>query len=1094
MFKEEFAMYVHGRFAQHAASTPNKGALEVGDCGLTYEELATSAAAVREFLTPLTGHGFSTVVILSSDPVNYIPSIIGALEAGCVFVPLDLQMPESRVATLLDELEPKVIVTDKRHLNTLMAYSCMNLAKVMCIEDIFAIGIKNRPWSSFADDVQRPPNDPAYIYYTSGSTGRPKGILGRLNAIDHFITWEVNALEIGEEARVSHLTTPAFDASLRDIFAPLCSGGTIVAPPSRRIVAEGALLVEWIDQKRITHLHCVPSVFRTILNEPLQTDLFSSLRYIALAGEPLLPADAARWMATFGTRIQLVNMYGPTETTMTKFAHFVSPDDLKRQTIPIGAPIEGTKAMVVDPSGRPVLSGTIGEIYIRTRYCSLGYFRQQELTDVAFFSNPLTGDKEDLIYRTGDFGRVLDNGMFELLGRRDSQVKIGGVRIELTEIESTLRSHPAILDVAVIERDGGHHSKYLCAYVVLGEPSQLDLIRSHLVSLLPPTHVPSFFVPLEKLPRTITGKIDRNMLPVPLDVVSFGLEPLVRPCSPVQEVLVEMWAHLLGHSDIGVTADFFAMGGSSLMATKLLARVHDAFEVEVPLQQLLRRPTIEGLSEAIGSAKNSTNLSRLPQLVPASRSKPLPLSFAQERLWATDRIAPAGTLNMTVGIRIDGRLDTEILERAVQHLVRRHEILRTIFVEQRGGPRQIVLASTEVPFPIHDLRKLSRREGDIQFDQITIAEARHPFDLEKGPPLKTTLVLLDDGLQILVVSMHHIVCDAHSFSLLLQELGTLYSTLSQPTGNVPVAVPALHYADFAAWQRTWATSEYFERGLEFWRQMLAGSPTLLTLPTDRPRPPLQDFKGAHKRFWVPTEVTKSITRVAREHGVTLFMALFAAFVTMLYRHSGQDDLLVGTPKSNRNQEELQNIFGFFADILVLRVDFSGNPTFTELLAQIRKRALEAYGFSEVPFEKLVEVADHPRESGHTPLVQVAFGLEELQRECKISENLNMQLQAVETGIAKFDIFMALARDSEQLKGIIEYRTVLFDVQSIEQMITSFQNILASVAADPRQTVDAISIIQSSTTPLDETSNSAADTQNLQARIARLVANREGISH
>jgi amino acid adenylation domain-containing protein len=439
----------------------------------------------------------------------------------------------------------------------------------------------------------------AYVYFTSGSTGRPKGIAGRLKGIDHFVRWEIATFGVGPGTRVSQLTSPSFDAYLRDVFTPLCAGGTVCAPPSRETVLDAARLAEWLTERRVEIVHCVPSLFRSLLNQPLRAADFPALKYVLMAGEPLLPSDVRRWTDVFGERVQLVNLYGPTETTMTKFFYLVRASDRDRRTIPIGKPVEGARALVLDAKGRACPPGAVGEIYIRTPYRTLGYFGRPDLTAEVFVPNPFNVDPADLVYRTGDLGRVLDDGNFEFLGRQDQQVKVRGVRVELREIDDLLRRHPGVRDVAVVDLEDSGGNKYLCAYVVAGEGADAAALKEFLGASLPDYVVPSAFVMLDELPRTISGKIDRRALPKPAEAQARRESEFVAPRTPTEEAVAAIWRQVLNVERVSVEDNFFELGGHSLLATQLLARVRAALEVDVPLRALFAAPTIAGLALAV---------------------------------------------------------------------------------------------------------------------------------------------------------------------------------------------------------------------------------------------------------------------------------------------------------------------------------------------------------------------------------------------------------------------------------------------------------------------------------------------------------------
>lgn len=572
--------FVHQVFSRLAEEDGDRLAIDDSrGAPVTYGQLEESANRLAGHLLAEVGSG-SIVAILAEDTVTVITAILACLKAGCTFVPLDPRLPGKRLELLMDQVRPAI--------------------RLHNLESVNGNHVGPTP-----RQVTSAPDDMSYIYFTSGSTGRPKGIAGRLKAIDHFVRWEIETLRLQEGIRVSQFTNPSFDAYLRDMFVPLCAGGTVCVPPDFRDGLDGPQLVQWIDDSRINLIHCVPSLFRALIHEDLHPEQFPFLQHILLSGEPLLPADVKRWMSIFGERIRLVNLYGPTETTMTKFFHLVTAADQDRRAIPIGKPIVDTKAIVVDAQGKACPRGTVGEIYIRTPYRSLGYFKEPELTNEVFIPNPFSNKPDDIVYKTGDLGRVLEDGSFEFMGRKDRQVKIRGIRVELSEIEDLLLGHDAVKDVVVVDREDKSGNKYLCAYVVLsGEVTWGDL-RDYLAEHVSGYLVPSAFVTLESLPRTPTGKVDRSALP------AIGQEQMQRafiaPRTETERTLADVWAQVLGVERISVDNSFFELGGHSLLATQVISRIRLVFHLEISLRTMFESPTLGGMAVKIDQARAASD-------------------------------------------------------------------------------------------------------------------------------------------------------------------------------------------------------------------------------------------------------------------------------------------------------------------------------------------------------------------------------------------------------------------------------------------------------------------------------------------------------
>ena len=602
---------IHDWVSRIAAAQGDAPAIDLGETTVTYATLEAQSNRLANFLLAAGAPRRATVAILAEDVSQVVTGILAALKAGLVFVPLDSRTPERRLRAMIEEVSIEWAIAEAKYapligriaspgtrVKTAFVDGDPAEAAPESVEPLDGFDV-----SSLTDRpvVPRDGDDLCYVYFTSGSTGRPKGIGGRLKAIDHFIRWEIGTFGIRPGDRVSQLTTPSFDASLRDFFAPLAAGGTICVPPSGTVL-DAESLAAWIDRQRIALVHCVPSVFRSIVNETPDARRFAALRHVVMAGEAILPADARKWFDIFGDRIQLVNLYGPTETTMTKFFHPVTPADAERRLIPIGKPMPGASAIVVDERGAPCPAGVVGEIYIRTPYRSLGYYGREDLTAAVFVRNPFSADPSDLVYKTGDLGRMLKDGCFELIGRRDHQVKVRGERVELGAIEAALRNHPAVKDVVVVDRDDSTGTKYLCAYVVTSSGTPVAELRDHLAGEFPSAMVPSVFVALESLPRLINGKVDRAALPVPDRDRARAEAAVESPRTPVEERLAALFAEVLGVSRVGVHESFFELGGHSLLATQLVSRVRRAFEVPLAVRALFDAPTVAGIARHVEAA------------------------------------------------------------------------------------------------------------------------------------------------------------------------------------------------------------------------------------------------------------------------------------------------------------------------------------------------------------------------------------------------------------------------------------------------------------------------------------------------------------
>ncbi len=608
--------FIHELFRRTAGRFPEGVAVQSPDRTLYYAELDHWSDNVAATLRERGLEKGDRVAIPAQNTFVVIASILGVLKAGGVFVPLDPTAPERRLRPQLELVDPRFCLTEERFSNRIRELSGVG-SEVAVLEVDREKAVDGRPcllprradggWQNLLEVPQTAwkPDDPCYVYFTSGSSGRPKAILGRLMAIDHFVLWESETFGVGPSTRVSQVTGPTFDAFLRDALTPLCAGGCVVVPRDRETLLAPESLARWLEDERVEVLHCVPSLFRVLLRSELGPERFPALRHVLLAGEVLLPSDVRRWYETVGERVGLVNLYGPSETTMVKLFHRVEPADAERRSVPIGQPMPGARALVLNEAGAPCPVGMVGEIHIRTPYRSLGYLGDEELTAGSFVPNPLSGDPDDVVYRTGDLGRLLESGDLEFLGRRDHQVKIRGLRVELDGIEDLILGSGRVKEAAVADRRDVAGNSYLVAYLVPDgdEGDMVSAVRQALAEDLPEALVPSSFVVLESLPKTATGKVDRKSLPAPDEVADTA--PYEAPRNEVEEVLAAAFASVLDRPRVGIRDDFFQIGGHSLLAMVLLARASKELDVEVPLGLLFEAPTVAELASRIDELKAS---------------------------------------------------------------------------------------------------------------------------------------------------------------------------------------------------------------------------------------------------------------------------------------------------------------------------------------------------------------------------------------------------------------------------------------------------------------------------------------------------------
>ncbi|MFP2911577.1 amino acid adenylation domain-containing protein, partial [Pyxidicoccus sp. 3LFB2] len=743
------------------------------------------------------------------------------------------------------------------------------------------------------------------------------------------------------------------------------------------------------------------------------------------------------------------NGYGPTEnTTFSTCCRMEGPEQWST-SVPIGRPISNTSAYVLDEALHPVPVGVPGELYVGGEGLARGYVGRPELTAERFIPNPFADGER--LYRTGDVVRWRSDGTLDFIGRRDGQVKVRGYRIETGEVETALTSHPAIHEAAVVAREDGTEGKRLVAYVTKKDAAEVDVshLRAHLKQRLPEYMVPSVYVVLHALPLTRNGKVDRKALPAPEQVGSEG-KHFAAPHTETEQKLAAIFEEVLHIERVGLHDDFFELGGHSLLATQLVSRIREAFQVELPLRDVFESPTVETLARRLDSTPEAGGPLKAPPLGRGARDQALPLSFAQQRLWFLDQLEPGSSFyNVPVSVKLTGTLDFRALERSFEALVHRHEPLRTTFSTENGLPVQRIAREVQARLEVVDL---SHRPGPTYVEEakrFAEKEARQPFDLERGPLLRTTLLKLSEQEHVLVLVMHHIVSDGWSMSILVREVAALYEAYAQ--GREP-SLPELpvQYADYAVWQREWLKGEVLEAQLDYWRKQLEGAPRALELPTDRPRPAVQSFRGDHRAFQWPRGLRDAVKALAQREGATPFMVLLAAFQTVLARYSGQDDVCVGTAIANRNRAETEGLMGFFVNTLVLRTKLEPGTRFQELVGKVKEVTLGAYAHQDVPFEKLVEELQPERDLGRGPLFQVMFVLQNAPVAALNLPELKLEVTESSSRTSKFDLTLAMTETDEGLAGSAEFNIDLFEPETVDRLLGHLRVLLEAAVARPEQ--------------------------------------------
>src|ERR1051325_1237905 len=1053
---------IHELFEAQVKRTPDADSVIFGDERVSYAELNRRANRLAHRVWALGVGPEVMVAIYMERSIDLVSSILGVLKAGGAYVPLDPAYPVDRLAFMLEDARPSVLLTAKPLGEDFFG---QQQQQVVCLETDGPT-IENLS----EDDLHQPAmgDSVAYVIYTSGSMGRPKGVAISHDALRHYV--QSMRLPPGRAPadRYLHTASIAFSSSVRQLMVPLSLGATVVLATSEQTKNPLELLV-LAQRHDVTIMDIVPSYWRNILHLlgdlPLakrRQMLTTKLRLIGSASEPLWSDIPKNWSHEFGPQTSLINMFGQTETTGIITVYPI-PDvhDERVKVTPIGRPIANRRVYVLDAQLKPVPVGVQGELHVGGCSLGRGYLNRPELTAEKLIPDPFSNQPGARLFKTGDLARYLPDGDVEFIGRLDQQVKIRGFRVEPEEIEAVLVEHPGVRTAHVMAYGEVSGDKRLAAYIVARqqpEPSTVEL-RQFLKGRVPEYMVPSAFVLMEALPRMPNGKIDRKALPAP-DASRPELETsFVLPRNPIEETLSGIWARVLGVEQVGVHDNFFELGGHSLLATQTISRIREAFHIELSLRHLFEEPTVAGLSLSIETALNNGYGLQAPPVVAVSRDQLLPLSFAQQRLWFLDQLEPGSSFyNLPAAVRFHGQLNIATLERTLNEVIRRHEVMRTAFDIVGEQPVQIIAPSMTLSLPVVDLSGLPLEEREAEARRLIIEDSRRPFDLTRGPLVRSSLLLLSEDEYVWLLTMHHIISDEWSTGVLIRELADIYLAYrdGQPS---PLAELPIQYADFAHWQREWLQGEVLDTQLGYWRKQLAGAPAILELPTDRPRPPVQTYSGGRAYFSVPLEVKEQLTALARREGATLFMTLLAAFKVLLSRYTGQEEIVVGTPIAGRNRAELEPLIGFFVNTLVLRTDVGGELGFREVLGRVREGALGAYAHQDLPFEKLVDELQPERDMSRTPLFQAMFVLQTASREQIDLPGLQLSAaKGSENTTAKFDLTLAMAEARDELGGALEYNTDLFDASTIERMLAHFRMLLEAVAQSPQQSISSLPLL------------------------------------
>ncbi|MEH2262099.1 amino acid adenylation domain-containing protein [Nostoc sp.] len=1045
---------IHQLFEEQVKKTPQALAVVYHNQQLTYEELNQQANKIARYLQRLGVKPDVSVGICVERSLAAAIAILGTLKAGGVCVPLDPTYPPERLAFMLNDSQTPVVLT-QTHLQSLFNG---NLAHRLIVLDEDGDEIAKESESNLQVEVGA--ENLAYIIYTSGSTGTPKGTLVTQRSLTNLI--EHHQAKMATGIGVLQFASLSFDVSYHEISVAWGLGGTLYIIPE----------CDRKDLDKLIHLLGNNSIGKVFLPVSLwqqlaeiygeQVHLFNNIREAIACGEQL---QITQPMIKLFKRLEnctLYNFYGPTEADLvTAYTFSAKPDEWPIYP-PIGKAAVNVQVYLLDSNLQPVPIGIPGELYVSGDGLARGYLNRADLTNQKFLPNPFGNDANSRLYKTGDLARYLPDGNIEFLGRIDDLVKIRGFRVELGEVEAVLSKHPQINQAVAKVHGESAREKYLVAYFVpiVGETITVEQLRTFLTEQLPDYMIPSAFVEMESFPLTPNGKVNRRALPEPTTNRPELGQTFVEPRTPTEEILAGIWRDVLGLERVGIYDNFFDLGGHSLLATQVIALTRKAFGIELPLLSLFESPAIAPLAQKIATAKapdrQELSLKRLPP-----QNEPIQISLTQLELWFFDQFYPGNSIyNLPLVYRITGALNEKALSDSLREIVLRHETLRSTFQVKNG---QVVYAVVNEPvfdFSVIDLRHLPATERETQATQKAEKEIKHPFDLARGPLLRSKLWRLDEHEYLFVAVTHHIVADGWSFSVLTQELAALYEAFCEGKPSPLTKLP-IKYTDFAQWQRQWLQGEVLESQLQFWQKHLGITPPILKLPTDYPRPPVRTFKSAGQSVVLSKKLTDALKALSQQEGVTLFMTLLASFQTLLFFYTRQEEIIVSSALANRTRVETEGLIGFFVNLLPFCTNLGGNPSFRELLGRVREVALGVYAHQEMSLIKLIEELQPVRDPSYTLINQVMFVFQNTPEDNLEFANLILKEQFIARDTkdtAEFDLELTLEETSTGIEGLLVYRIDLFEPATITKMVENFQTLLEKITTNYNQRLAELILI------------------------------------
>ena len=1041
MYSKELC--IHQLFEQQVKLTPDKTAINYENQSITYHELNQKANQVAHYLLKKGMRPQELVGICLDRSLDMIIGLLGILKAGGAYVPIETQYPSKRLQFIIDDANISFIITQEAYANKLSTSKYQTILLDKDCKNIYSENKSNLDMNYSVDNL-------VYVIYTSGSTGNPKGVCIEHQQLLNYIYDRIEKFNLKGDLKFSFATVSTLAADLGNtpIFLSLCTGGKLHIISNERLV-DSQKLADYFKKHEIDCLKIVPSHLSMLLNTSDGAKILPK-RWLIVGGEAL-HYELLDKIYTLNSTCDVINEYGPTEATIGTIDYVQNNNSRypMTDTMPIGRPINNTQIFILDKNLQPVPIGVLGEIYIGGESVARGYLNQPELTNEKFIKIPELS-RGSRLYRTGDLAKYHPTGIIEYWGRADDQVKIRGYRIEIGEIESVIMQHKNVKELAIVVNEDNLGNKQLVAYVSLITKDELfnSNIKKYLKNRLPDYMIPSTFILLDYIPLSPNGKVNRRELPK-LSVEDSVSSDYVAPQTTLEKTMVDIWKNLFGIDKIGINDNFFEIGGHSLLAAKLVWYMRRELGMEFSLNTIFLYPTIAELIqyqlERVDEEKDQEMIIKIRK----DQTK-YPLTYAQKGIWLQDQLnLEKNAYNMSLPLKIIGKLNINALEESINKVIERHEVLKAKFINERGLPKQILANTYSFNLPIEYVQERSKED----IDEIVKTEMNSPINLSSGPLFRAKVLHVHSNEHILIITIHHIISDAVSVKILLDEIMGFYSNLVRKT-KLELPNLSISYADYASWQQEWINSSSFQKKVSYWKNQLNGVPPFLELPTEFNRPSVQSFKGSFIEFSIPQEITNLLRKLANSQGATLYMIFMSVWNALLYKYTGQRDLVIGTSASGRN-EDTESLIGLFINTLPIRTKLNEEDTFLDLLSNLKQTSIDAFSNQDIPFELLLNSLEIDRNPSRNPLCQVFLTYQVQPNLIEHSTDLIFYRMPIQITSVQYDLVVEIIDNLDSIEGRFEYSSALFSEHTIKEMIQDYLNLLKNVVEMPEENISKI---------------------------------------